>query len=88
MIKRLIITEKAATLCEDNCYTFLVHEDANKIEIKKLISKRYKVGVKKVNILKKLGKKVRRGRVTGHTKTYKKAYVFTDKKIDDLEEVA
>ncbi len=88
MIKRLIFTEKAAVLCENNCYTFLVHEDTNKIEIKKFISKRYKVNVLKVNILKKLGKKVRRGKVSGHTKTYKKAYVFTDQKITDLEEVA
>ena len=88
MIKKLMFTEKSAALCENNCYTFLVDENTNKIEIKKFISKRYKVNVIKVNILKKLGKKVRRGRVSGTTQTYKKAYVFTDKKITDLEEVA
>ena len=86
MIKRLLVTEKTAVLNEDNCYVFLVDENANKIELKKYISSKYNVTVSKVNIAKKLGKKVRRGRVAGFTQTYKKAYVFTQDRIDALEE--
>jgi large subunit ribosomal protein L23 len=86
IIKRLLITEKTAVLNEDNCYVFLVDEHTNKIELKKFISTKYNVKVNKVNIAKKLGKKVRRGRITGTTQTYKKAYVFTQERIEALEE--
>ena len=86
MIKRLLITEKTSQLNENNCYVFLVDYSTNKIEIKNYISNKYNVKVSKVNILKKMGKKVRRGRVSGHTQTYKKAYVFTEDKISVLEE--
>ena len=86
MIKRLLITEKTSQLNENNCYVFLVEDNANKIELKNYIFKKYNVKVKKVNMLKKLGKKVRRGRISGFTQTYKKAYVFTEEKITALEE--
>ena len=86
MIKQLLVTEKSSLLLENNCYVFLVDKDANKIEIKKFISKKYDVGVKKVNILKKHSKKVRRGRILGSTKSYKKAYVYTVHKIKALQE--
>ena len=36
-------------------------------------------------MLKRLGKKVRKGRITGRTTTHKKAYVFTKEPIQ-LEE--
>lgn len=88
MIKRLLVTEKTAVLNEDNCYVFLVDENANKIELKKYISNKFNVEVKKVNIAKKLGKKVRRGRITGYTQTYKKAYVYTNGRIESLEEAS
>jgi len=87
MIKRLLITEKTAVLNEANCYVFLVDENANKIELKKYISSKYNAEITKINIAKKLGKKVRRGRVTGVTQTYKKAFVFTKDRIEALEEV-
>ena len=86
MIKRMLITEKTSQLNENNCYVFLVDDNTNKIELKNYIFKKYNVKVNKVNMLKKLGKKVRRGRVTGTTQTYKKAYVFTADKITALEE--
>ncbi|MGA0241449.1 MAG: 50S ribosomal protein L23 [Candidatus Marinamargulisbacteria bacterium] len=86
MIKRLLVTEKTAALNESNCYVFLIDENANKIEFKKYIANKYNVKVKKVNISKKMGKKVRRGRVTGMTQTYKKAYVYTVDRIESLEE--
>ena len=88
MIKRMLITEKTSQLNEDNCYVFLVDDNTNKIELKNYISKKYSVKVSKVNILKKLGKKIRRGRVAGRTQTFKKAYVFTEERISSLEEAS
>lgn len=87
MIKRLLITEKTAVLNENNCYVFLIDDNANKIELKKYIAAKYNVKVIKVNMSKKFGKKVRRGRVTGTTQTFKKAYVYTSDRIEALEEV-
>ena len=37
-------------------------------------------------MFKKLGKKVRKGKVIGRSLTYKKAYVFVDESIPLLEE--
>ena len=85
MIKQILITEKTSQLNEHNCYVFLVTETTNKIELKRFISNKYNVKVSRVNISKKRGKKVRRGRVTGVTQTHKKAYVFTDERIAVLE---
>lgn len=86
MIKRQVITEKTSSLQSKNCYTFLVDSTANKIEISKFIKIKYGVDVIKVNILKKLSKKRRRGRIEGATTQCKKAYVFTKSPIADLEE--
>jgi large subunit ribosomal protein L23 len=85
MIKQILITEKTSQLNERNCYVFLVNENTNKIKLKQFISNKYNVKVSKVNMLKKLGKKVRRGRVSGFTQTFKKAYVFTEERIAILE---
>jgi large subunit ribosomal protein L23 len=85
MIKQRVITEKTAKLAENNCFVFLVIDSANKISLQKYIEKKYGVEVIKVNMLKRLGKKVRKGRITGRTTTHKKAYVFTKEPIQ-LEE--
>jgi large subunit ribosomal protein L23 len=85
MIKQHVITEKTARLAENNCYVFLVEDNTNKIELQKHIAKKYGVEVIKVNMLKRLGKKVRRGRITGRTSCHKKAYVFTKEPLQ-LEE--
>lgn len=87
MIKKFVVTEKSSRLNENNCYTFLVDDEANKVELKKYFKEKYKAEVIKINILKKLGKKVRKGRVTGKTRAYKKAYVFTSQKISEFEDI-
>ncbi len=47
-----IITEKATSASElQNCYSFLVNNKANKIEIKKAVELAYGVSVKKVRTL-------------------------------------
>jgi large subunit ribosomal protein L23 len=75
-----IVTEKMTTLGEDlNRYGFLVHKDANKIQIKKAVEKMYGVSVSSVNTMIYGGKVKSRftksGVVTGKTNSYKKAII-------------
>lgn len=78
------ITEKAAMITEKNVFTFDVAKSANKIQIKKAITEKYKVTPIKVNIIsKKPQKVVKRGQKV-HQKGTKKAMVFL-KKGDTIE---
>jgi len=75
-----IVTEKMTTLGEDlNRYGFLVHKDANKIQIKQAVEKMYGVSVESVNTMRYGGKMKSRytksGIITGNTKSYKKAII-------------
>ncbi len=75
-----VITEKADTLSENrNQYTFVVHKNANKIEIKKAVAEMYNVEVKSVNTLvmpaKAKNRNTRRGVIRGRVSSYKKAVV-------------
>ena len=73
------ITEKTATLSDDNVYTFQIAPDANKSEVLKEIERIYKVKPIKVNIAKTAEKKVfSRGRL-GKKSGIKKAYVYLKK---------
>ena len=76
---RPLITEKINLLKEQNKYAFEVSWSANKIEVGKAINEVYDVKPISVNILNKIGKKVRRGRVTGKRKDWKKAIVTLPK---------
>jgi large subunit ribosomal protein L23 len=75
-----IVTEKMNTLGEDlNRYGFLVHKDANKIQIKQAVEKMYGVSVESVNTMRYGGKMKSRftksGIISGKTKSYKKAII-------------
>ena len=74
------ITEKSAILSSDhNAYVFNVAVKANKIQIKKAITEKYKVHPIKVNVVaQKARKEMRRGRKV-HKKGTKKAIVFLKK---------
>src|SRR3989339_245051 len=74
-----LITEKAASFGVNNKYIFEVSKDANKIEIVKAINEVYGVSPIKVNIVNKLGKKVRSGRIMGQRKNWKKAVITLPK---------
>lgn len=58
-------------------YTFIVKNDANKIEIKQAIEAIYekKINVSSVRTIKVLGKKRRRGQSTGYEPDRKKAII-------------
>ncbi len=86
LLKRPIISEKSILAQEANKYFFVVRNEANKMEIKKLIQTVYKVKVKAVNILKTHPKKKRVKGKEGTLGAYKKAMVTLQKgeKLDIL----
>lgn len=59
-----VVSEKSYTLIEDNVYTFLVHPDAAKPEIRAAVEEIFNVKVAKVNTLNRKGK-TSRNRRTG-----------------------
>ncbi|KKR13265.1 MAG: 50S ribosomal protein L23 [Candidatus Falkowbacteria bacterium GW2011_GWA2_39_24] len=70
-----LVTEKVSDLSGLRKYVFAVAMKANKIEVAKAIMETYGVKPSKVNILKVEGKRVRRGRISGQRKNWKKAIV-------------
>ena len=70
-----VITEKSATLEENNVYTFKVDVRANKTQIKQAIEASFNVKVEKINTMNNHPKDRRVGRYTGKTNRYKKAMV-------------
>lgn len=62
VVIRPIVSEKSYSLLEDGAYTFLVHPDANKIEIRHAIETIFDVRVAKVNTLNRSGKRKRNRR--------------------------
>ena len=54
-----VVSEKSYTLLDANKYTFLVHPDANKTEIKIAVETIFKVKVTGVNTINRQGKKRR-----------------------------
>lgn len=77
VLKSPVVTEKSTHAQALRKYTFLVHLDANKVEIKQAIQKAYGVKVDSVNIVPVLKKVRLAGRGRGITKrsTGKKAVV-------------
>lgn len=57
-----VVSEKSYQLIEQNVYTFLVHPDANKPEIRSAIEEIFSVKVANVNTLNRKGKSTRNRR--------------------------
>ena len=82
VIIRPVISEKSMDESQRGKYTFQVHPDASKIQIKAAIEELYKsekVTVVGVNVLTTKAKEkrrgTRRGRIVGHTSPWRKAIV-------------
>ena len=82
VVLRPVISEKSMDASQVGKYTFAVHDDANKIQIKAAIEELYKkekVSVVSVNVLttkpKEKRRGTRRGRIVGHTTARRKAVV-------------
>ena len=74
VILRPVVTEKSMADMAEKKYTFLVHPEANKVQIKEAVEKMFEgAKVKAVNTMNLEGKKKRRGMVIGKTAKRKKA---------------
>ena len=62
VILRPVVSEKSYGLLDDGAYTFVVHPDANKIEIRQAVEAIFNVRVRKVNTLNRKGKRKRNRR--------------------------
>ena len=86
VIIRPIITEKSMADMGEKKYTFLVHPEANKTQIKEAVEKMFEgTKVKSVNTINSDGKKKRRGMVVGKTAKTKKAIVALTEESKDIE---
>ena len=70
-----VISEKSYGLLDENKYTFLVHPDANKTQIKIAVEQVFGVKVTGVNTLKRGGKTRRTRTGVGRRKATKRAIV-------------
>ena len=75
VIIRPVVSEKSYVLSEANRYTFRVHSDAHKTQIRQAIQELFEVNVVDVRTLSVKSKPKRRGAVRGRTRAWKKAIV-------------
>jgi large subunit ribosomal protein L23 len=83
VLKRPLLSEKSMSKNDEGKYVFEVSTDANKIEIRKAIEERYKVGVTSVRTItihpKAKMRMTRRGFIVGKTAQRKKAIITVRK---------
>ncbi len=75
VIIRPVVSEKSYVLSAANRYTFRVHPDAHKTQIRQAVQELFDVRVVEVRTLSVKSKPKRRGTVFGRTRTWKKAIV-------------
>ncbi len=86
VILKPVITEKSMAGMSERKYTFLVHPEANKTQIKEAVEKMFEgTKVERVNTMNCPGKKKRRGTVVGRTAKTKKAIVKLTEDSKDIE---
>jgi len=86
VILKPVITEKSMEGMGVKKYTFLVHPEANKTQIKEAVEKMFAgTKVKSVNTMNQDGKTKRRGKTSGKTAKTKKAIVQLTAESADIE---
>jgi large subunit ribosomal protein L23 len=70
-----VVSEKSYSLITDRKYTFKVHEDAHKTQIRQAVEELFEVKVQSVNVVKVQSKPKRRGFSKGRRPGWKKAIV-------------
>ena len=70
-----VVSEKSYRLITDRKYTFRVHEDAHKTQIRQAVEELFGVKVARVNVIKMQPKPKRRGVTRGTKPGWKKAVV-------------
>lgn len=86
VILKPVVTEKSMESMAEKKYTFLVHPESTKSQIKEAVEKMF-VGtkVKSVNTMNLDGKNKRRGKTSGKTSKTKKAIVQLTAESADIE---
>ncbi len=86
VILKPVITERSMSAMAEKKYTFLVHTDANKAQIKEAVEKMFEgTKVSTVNTMNLDGKKRRRGNTVGRTAKTKKAIVQLTEDSKDID---
>lgn len=86
VILKPIVTEKSMNAMSEKKYTFSVHTEATKAQIKEAVEKMFEgTKVAKVNTMNLDGKNKRRGNVVGKTAKTKKAIVQLTADSADIE---
>lgn len=86
VILKPIVTEKSMNSMSEKKYTFSVHPEATKSQIKEAVEKMFAgTKVAKVNTLNMEGKNRRRGNITGKTAKMKKAIVQLTEDSAEIE---
>ena len=70
-----VVSEKSYSLISDRKYTFRVHKDAHRTQIRQAVEELFEVKVENVNVLKVQPKPKRRGVSRGTRPGWKKAIV-------------
>jgi large subunit ribosomal protein L23 len=76
VIIRPIVSEKSYALIAQNKYTFRVHPDAHKTQIREAVQQIFDVEVAEVKTMTVRSKPKRRGYTSGRTRSWKKAIVL------------
>ncbi|MCK9874842.1 50S ribosomal protein L23 [Frankia sp. AgPm24] len=75
VILRPVVSEKSYGLLDENVYTFIVHPDANKTQIKLAVQQIFSVRVLRVNTINRQGKRKRTKHGWGQRSATKRALV-------------
>jgi large subunit ribosomal protein L23 len=75
VVIRPVVSEKSYVLATAGKYTFRVHPDAHKTQIKQAVEELFDVRVLDVATMSIKGKPKRRGYTSGHRRSWKKAIV-------------
>lgn len=86
VIIKPVVTEKTMNDMADKKYTFFVHKEANRTQVKEAVEKMFDgVQVEYVNTMNLKGKMRRRGATSGYTPSRKKAIVQLKDSSKDIE---
>ena len=85
IIRKPVITEKSMASMAEKKYTFIVHVNANKSQIKRAVEEVFDVKVEDVKTINGLGKTKRDGVHVGKRPDYKKAIVKLTEESNGIE---
>jgi large subunit ribosomal protein L23 len=86
VILKPVVTEKSMNMMAEKKYTFYVHPEANKAQIKEAVQRMFEgTKVREVKTMNLEGKTRRRGMVFGKTAKKKKAVVFLTEDSKEIE---